>query len=108
MSRPAGTTINVYSSEVEGCLAQHPAIALSAVIGVPHEKWGEAVMAVVVVKEGARVDAAELIAFVTERKGVRARWLQRTTRAYPDTTFQRPSCNCDSRVASLPRRLVGA
>ncbi|QFZ84042.1 AMP-binding protein [Variovorax paradoxus] len=62
---------NVYSSEVESCLAQHPGVALSAVIGVPHEKWGEAVMAVVVrKKEGAPVDAAELIAFVTERKGV--------------------------------------
>ncbi|RZL94018.1 MAG: acyl-CoA synthetase [Variovorax sp.] len=61
---------NVYSSEVENCLAQHPAVALSAVIGVPHEKWGEAVMAVVVVKDGAQVDADELIAFVTARKGV--------------------------------------
>ena len=61
---------NVYSSEVESCLAQHPAVALSAVIGVPHPKWGEAVMAVVVLKAGARVEAAELIAFVTERKGV--------------------------------------
>ncbi|MNV99519.1 Long-chain-fatty-acid--CoA ligase FadD13 [compost metagenome] len=56
---------------MESCLAQHPGVALSAVIGVPHEKWGEAVMAVVVrKKEGAPVDAAELIAFVTERKGV--------------------------------------
>ncbi|HSW18553.1 MAG TPA: AMP-binding protein [Ramlibacter sp.] len=61
---------NVYSSEVESCLAQHPGVALSAVIGVPHEKWGEAVMAVVVAKEGARIEAAELIAFVTARKGV--------------------------------------
>ena len=61
---------NVYSSEVESCLAQHPGVALSAVIGVPHAKWGEAVMAVVVRKEGARVEADELIAFVTERKGV--------------------------------------
>jgi fatty-acyl-CoA synthase len=61
---------NVYSSEVESCLAQHPAVALSAVIGVPHPKWGEAVMAVVVLQEGARVDAAELVAHVTARKGV--------------------------------------
>jgi acyl-CoA synthetase (AMP-forming)/AMP-acid ligase II len=61
---------NVYSSEVENCLALHPAVALSAVIGVPHEKWGEAVMAVVVVQEGASVGADELIAFVSERKGV--------------------------------------
>ncbi|HYP85825.1 AMP-binding protein [Variovorax sp.] len=61
---------NVYSSEVEGCLAQHPGVALSAVIGVPHAKWGEAVMAVVVAKPGAALSADELIAFVTQRKGV--------------------------------------
>jgi fatty-acyl-CoA synthase len=39
---------NVYSSEVENCLALHPAVAASAVIGVPHDKWGEAVTALVV------------------------------------------------------------
>ncbi|MDM0021154.1 AMP-binding protein [Variovorax saccharolyticus] len=61
---------NVYSSEVENCLAQHPAVALSAVIGVPHDKWGEAVMAVVVLKEGAAAGADELVAFVSARKGV--------------------------------------
>ncbi len=61
---------NVYSSEVENCLALHPAVAVSAVIGVPHAKWGEAVTAVVVLKEGASVSAEELIAFVTEHKGV--------------------------------------
>jgi long-chain acyl-CoA synthetase len=44
---------NVYSAEVEKALASHPAIAQSAVIGVPHEKWGEAVHAVVVLKRGA-------------------------------------------------------
>ncbi|MDM0015267.1 AMP-binding protein [Variovorax sp. J22P168] len=61
---------NVYSSEVEGCLAQHPGVALSAVIGVPHAKWGEAVMAVVVPKPGTTLSAEELIAFVSQRKGV--------------------------------------
>jgi hypothetical protein len=60
----------VYPSEVESCLAQHRAGALSAVIGVPHATWGEAVMAVALLKEGAGVEAAELIAHVTERKGV--------------------------------------
>lgn len=44
---------NVYSAEVENALAQHPAVAVSAVIGVPSEQWGEAVHAVVVLKPGS-------------------------------------------------------
>jgi long-chain acyl-CoA synthetase len=51
---------NVYSAEVENVLARHPAVALAAVIGVPHEQWGEAVHAVVVRKPGAQVDAEQL------------------------------------------------
>lgn len=43
---------NVYSAEVERVLASHPAVAQSAVIGVPHEKWGESVHAVIVLKPG--------------------------------------------------------
>ena len=39
---------NVYSAEVENALAQHPAVAISAVFGIPSEQWGEAVHAVVV------------------------------------------------------------
>ncbi len=61
---------NVYPSEVENCLAQHPDVALSAVIGVPDEKWGEAVTAIVVLKDGARADAAAIIEYVTRHKGV--------------------------------------
>ncbi len=60
---------NVYSAEVENCLAQHPAVASSAVIGVPHAKWGEAVTALVVLNRGEQVSAQELTAFVAERKG---------------------------------------
>ncbi|CAE6821772.1 long-chain-fatty-acid--CoA ligase [Paraburkholderia domus] len=44
---------NVYSAEVEKALVNHPAVAQCAVIGVPHEKWGEAVHAVIVLKPGA-------------------------------------------------------
>ena len=51
---------NVYSAEVENVLARHPAVALVAVIGVPHEQWGEAVHAVVVRKPGAQVEAEQL------------------------------------------------
>lgn len=52
---------NIYSREVEEALIQHPAVADVAVIGVPHEKWGEAVCAVIVLKPGKSVADAELI-----------------------------------------------
>jgi long-chain acyl-CoA synthetase len=51
---------NVYSSEVEEVLVRHPAVAEVAIIGVPDERLGEAVMAVVVLKPGTRTDAEEL------------------------------------------------
>ena len=54
---------NVYSIEVENALAQHPAVAQCAVIGIPDEEWGEQVHAVVVPRAGASVSADELIAF---------------------------------------------
>ena len=48
-------------------LHQHPAVARAAVIGLAHERWGEAVTAVVVPAGGAVVDEAELLAFCRER-----------------------------------------
>lgn len=53
---------NVYSGEVENAIAQHPAVAACAVIGIPSEQWGEAVHAVVVRKPGQDVSCADLIA----------------------------------------------
>ena len=50
---------NVYSAEVENAIASHPAVAQVAVIGVPHEKWGEAVHAVIVGKPGTERPTAE-------------------------------------------------
>lgn len=52
---------NVYSKEVEDVLYTHPAVSEAAVVGIPDEKWGEAVQALVVVKEGKKLDAKELI-----------------------------------------------
>jgi acyl-CoA synthetase (AMP-forming)/AMP-acid ligase II len=52
---------NVSSIEVEDCLYQHPAVAEAAVIGVPDEKWGETVKALVVLHPGASCDEQELV-----------------------------------------------
>lgn len=56
--------MNVYPREVEDVLEKHPAVAEVCVIGVPDEKWGEAVRAVVVLREGTAAEEAELIGFV--------------------------------------------
>ncbi len=53
---------NVSSIEVEDCLYQHPAVAEACVIGVPDDKWGETVKALVVLKPGADATEADLIA----------------------------------------------
>ncbi|MEV8313403.1 long-chain fatty acid--CoA ligase [Streptomyces sp. NPDC059900] len=51
---------NVYSAEVENAIAQHPAVAACAVIGLPDEEWGERVHAVLVLREGHTVTADEI------------------------------------------------
>jgi len=53
---------NVYSAEVEQAIYQHPAVAECAVIGVPDERWGEAVHAVVRLKPGTSPSAGDIIA----------------------------------------------
>src|SRR3546814_4214725 len=60
---------NVYPREVEDALSWHPAVHAVAVIGVPDEKWGEAVKAIVVKREGCTTTEQELIAFTREKKG---------------------------------------
>ncbi|MBW7851602.1 MAG: AMP-binding protein [Rhodospirillales bacterium] len=60
---------NIYPREIEDVLFEHPAVKQAAVVGVPSDKWGEEVRAVVVLHEGKSASADELISFVKERKG---------------------------------------
>jgi long-chain acyl-CoA synthetase len=52
---------NIYPAEVEGCIATHPSVAECAVIGVPDPRWTQSVKAVVVLRQGARASADDLI-----------------------------------------------
>jgi long-chain acyl-CoA synthetase len=58
---------NVYPVEVEEALAQHPDVVDVAVIGVPHERWGETVKALVIPRPSAAPTAEELVEFARER-----------------------------------------
>jgi acyl-CoA synthetase (AMP-forming)/AMP-acid ligase II len=58
---------NVYPAEVERVLAEHPAVADVAVIGVPDERWGESIKAVIVAEAGSEPAEDELIAYCRER-----------------------------------------
>jgi len=53
---------NVYSAEVENALYRHPAVAECAVVGIPHDTWGEAVHAIVRLKPGQPASSEDLLA----------------------------------------------
>ncbi|MFV0309244.1 MAG: AMP-binding protein [Desertimonas sp.] len=60
---------NIYPKEIEDVLTAHPGVAQAAVIGIPDEKWGEAVTAVIVRRGSTDATADELTALVREQKG---------------------------------------
>jgi fatty-acyl-CoA synthase len=61
---------NIYPREIEDIIAEHPSVSQVAVIGLPHDKWGEAVTALIVLREGQSVDQQDLIERVATRKGM--------------------------------------
>ncbi|EZP79301.1 Long-chain-fatty-acid--CoA ligase [Novosphingobium resinovorum] len=58
---------NIYSAEIENVLSTHVAVASVAVIGVPDERWGEAVKAIVIIRDGHPADPDPLLAWCRER-----------------------------------------
>jgi fatty-acyl-CoA synthase len=58
---------NIYPAEVESAICDHPDVAEVAVVGVPDDKWGEAVKAIVVMKSGKSATPTEIINFTRER-----------------------------------------
>jgi fatty-acyl-CoA synthase len=58
---------NIYPAEVESAICDHPDVAEVAVIGIPDEKWGEAVKAIVVMKQGKSATETDIINFTRER-----------------------------------------
>jgi fatty-acyl-CoA synthase len=60
---------NVFPREVEDIIATHPSVSAVAVVGVPDDKWGEAVTAIIVPRAGTTIDIDAIIALVKERKG---------------------------------------
>jgi acyl-CoA synthetase (AMP-forming)/AMP-acid ligase II len=53
---------NIYPAEIESVLCAHPAVAEAAILGVPDERWGELVKAIVVLRPGMTASAADLLA----------------------------------------------
>lgn len=90
---------NIYPREVENVLMEHPALADVAIIGVPDDKWGEALMAICVARDGTKPGDEELIAFCRERLGgykVPRRY------AYVDALPRNPSGKVLKRVLREP------
>ena len=96
---------NIFPREVEDVLSQHADVAMVAVVGVPDDKWGEAVTAVVVAREGARPNADELINLVKAKQGLgaRAKTHQVRHRVADDRRRQGRQEGAEGRLLDRPR-----
>ena len=91
---------NIYPAEVESALFGHPAISDVAVIGVPDDKWGEGVKAIVHLKEGATLEADELIAYAREK--IAGYKVPKSIDFYPEPLPRNPSGKLLKRVLREP------
>ena len=82
---------NIYPSEVESVIGAHPHVKDVAVVGVPHEKWGEAVKAVVVLHSGANLSEGDVLAWCRGRMA----------------SFKRPQSVSFLDDAQMPRNATG-
>ena len=93
---------NISSVEVEGVLLRHPAVQEVAVVGLPHEKWGEAPHAFVVLRAGAHADAEEL------REFARRTWPtsrpRTASRSWPSCPRRRPARSRNTSCAGVEQR----
>ena len=76
---------NVFPADLEEIVGQHPDVLDATVIGIPHERWGETPMALVILRQGATFDEAALLAWCNERLAKH----QRITAAEPRDEFPR-------------------
>jgi acyl-CoA synthetase (AMP-forming)/AMP-acid ligase II len=60
---------NIWPAEVENALCSHPAVLEAVVVGVPHEKWGETPLAVVMLRDGKEATEGELVDWCRQRIG---------------------------------------
>jgi acyl-CoA synthetase (AMP-forming)/AMP-acid ligase II len=63
--------VNVYPRDIEEVIVSHPAVEEAAVFGVPHDRWGEAPMAAVILREAGAVTAEALTVWINERVGAK-------------------------------------
>ncbi len=90
----------VFPEEVEEALKLHPSVADAAVVGVPDERFGEAITALVAAEAGASIDEAALIAHVKEHPGLQG------PQAGPADRHDRPGRQRQARLQEPPRRSV--
>ena len=64
---------NVYPLDIEAAFVEHPSVSEVAVIGIPHDKWGETPLAVIVLAADAAIDAETITAWANERLGKQQR-----------------------------------
>jgi acyl-CoA synthetase (AMP-forming)/AMP-acid ligase II len=78
--------INIFASDIEEVLSRHPKVKDAAVIGIPHPKWGETPVAIVILKEGMSASEDEVMEWVNSKL---AKYQRVSMVQFRDTDFPR-------------------